>query len=559
MIYETLVAPFLKENAKTFIVYSIIVLIFFPLEGLAIPSITGKIFDQLSSGNLGKIDTGFFENIKLGNVPGLMSLLAITWMIITIVYGLKHHVEGKLIPDYLSHVRSTIYEKTLHSVSGNFKQIKTGEYLSRIFELCRNFKDMFQYSLSRFIPEVSISLIIIGFLMFTNLTLGITLFTGFIISAIIQYFGTIELIDKIEERELHFHKNISEKVQDSLNNLMNIYINNEIDAEIDTNKRIEYISANKLKHISFIENVVILLTQLATVLSFSSGLYVLYKMLRQKKITNSSAIIGILVMGQYMNYFFYANSGFVNNIAYKLGIINASKHFIADLNNSSNIGNRKDGITDKVIEFKNVSYRHDKNEDKWLFKDYNLMISGSSNVGITGRSGTGKSTLMKMLIGLYTPEKGDILIDGINIKDFDPTYLRNQFVYINQDTHLFNETILYNMMYGTDLDEETVIQFVQKYNLDSVFSEIPDGIYASAGVNGTNLSGGMQKMTMIIRGVLKSSQNNATLIMDEPSVGLDEKTMDIVLYMLKSELNETLLITHDVKVLSRQCVEVYNL
>ena len=114
-------------------------------------------------------------------------------------------------------------------------------------------------------------------------------------------------------------------------------------------------------------------------------------------------------------------------------------------------------------------------------------------------------------------------------------------------------------MYGTDLDEETVIQFVQKYNLDSVFSEIPDGIYASAGVNGTNLSGGMQKMTMIIRGVLKSSQNNATLIMDEPSVGLDEKTMDIVLYMLKSELNETLLITHDVKVLSRQCVEVYNL
>ena len=550
MIYETIISPFIKENATTFILYGIVVLIFFPLEGLAIPNITGNLFDSLSSGNLGKPNSSFYENICSKNVPGLMSLLGITWVGISLIYGLKHHVEGILIPEYLAHIRSTIYEKTMHGVAGNFKQIKTGEYLSRIFELCRNLKDMFQYLLSRFLPEVSISLIIIGYLISTNLMLGSVMLFGFIICGIIQYFGAIELIEKIGERELHFHKNVSEKVQDSLNNLMNVYINNEIDNEIEANKQTETLSADKLKHISFIENVITALSQLTVVLSFSVSIYILYKMLVRKKITNSSAIVIILVMGQYMNYFFYANSGFVNNIAYKLGIIYSSKEFIDDLLNVPVRGKLVDVLSDRHIEFRNISYRHDKSTNKWLFDDFNMTIPGNTNVGITGRSGGGKSTLMKLLIGLYTPEKGEILIDGINIKDLDPNYLRNQFVYVNQDTHLFNESVLYNMKYGTTADDETVIKFLKEYNLDSVFSELSDGIHGSVGINGGNLSGGMQKITMLTRGILKSMQEGTTLILDEPLVGLDEKTVELVLYMLKCSSMLCVIITHDMRVLS---------
>jgi len=121
---------------------------------------------------------------------------------------------------------------------------------------------------------------------------------------------------------------------------------------------------------------------------------------------------------------------------------------------------------------------------------------------------------------------------------------------VNQDTHLFNESVLYNMKYGTTADDETVIKFLKEYNLDSVFSELSDGIHGSVGINGGNLSGGMQKITMLTRGILKSMQEGTTLILDEPLVGLDEKTVELVLYMLKCSSMLCVIITHDMRVLS---------
>ena len=161
-----------------------------------------------------------------------------------------------------------------------------------------------------------------------------------------------------------------------------------------------------------------------------------------------------------------------------------------------------------------------------------------------GRSGSGKTTLMKMLVGLYKPEKGKITIDGININTLNLEYLRDNVNYVNQTTKLFEDSVIYNMKYGNDIKEKEIIAKLKKYQLDDVFSDLPDGVKGNAGLNGGNLSGGMQKVTILMRGLLKKGK---IIILDEPLAGLDEKTINkVIRFILQETSGKTLLvITHD--------------
>ena len=164
-------------------------------------------------------------------------------------------------------------------------------------------------------------------------------------------------------------------------------------------------------------------------------------------------------------------------------------------------------------------------------------------------SGSGKSTLMKMLIGLYKPEKGEINIDGVDINDMNFKYLRNNVNYVNQKTNLFDESVIYNMLYGNDhVSEKELTEKLEQYKLLDVFSDLPHGIYANAGIHGGNLSGGMQKITLLMRGILKPGK---IIILDEPLAGLDSGTRMKVMDMILAETkNKTLIvITHDKEIL----------
>lgn len=268
-----------------------------------------------------------------------------------------------------------------------------------------------------------------------------------------------------------------------------------------------------------------------------------------KKITTGEGIAVLLIIGQLVSYMLNVNAGLVHQVIYKLGIVYGSKDFLNEIFATQHHGSKKDTIHKGDIEFKNVKYRYDKSNEEFLFDNLDLKIAGGTKVGVVGRSGSGKSTLMKMLINLYKPESGEILIDGVNINDMDFQYLRDNVNYINQKTNLFDETILYNMLYGNDhINEEELIEKLNTYKLMDVFSDLPDGVYASSGIHGGNLSGGMQKVTLLMRGILKPGK---IMILDEPLAGLDGDTRMKVMDMILAETNgKTLIvITHDKEIL----------
>ena len=202
-----------------------------------------------------------------------------------------------------------------------------------------------------------------------------------------------------------------------------------------------------------------------------------------------------------------------------------------------------------LFRSKNMSFRYDDNSP-YIFNDLNLNIKSGSKVGLVGRSGSGKTTLMKLLIKLHKHTKGSIKIGNCDINDINSDKLRKDIVYINQKTLLQNDTIMKNILYGNDsVLEKEVLEYMNKYELNEIYSGLDKGVHSNAGVNGSLLSLGMQKVTILLRGIFKEG---SIYIFDEPLAGLDKKTRVKVIKMINNipRSKTIIVVTHDPEILT---------
>ena len=548
LIFEKFFYDFVMQHKITFFVYAFVILLFFPLEGVVLPKVYGLMFDKMKPSSSYPKLFDIWNNLKKGHFAGYLMLMIIIWVLILFGDNWKQYIESTLMPQYFTYLRETFFDNTVKSNNHNFSGVNSGDYLSRVMELTRNMKDMFQFIISKAIPETIVTFCIIGYMCFTNISIGVVTMIGFFACLIVQAIGAYYLIDLIRSRENFFNVNLSGNLQDSLDNLMNVYINNEIDSEIKKNQKLEKESKDRLREIMMGQNIVLMLTRIIMVITYTTAIYVIYNMLINKKISIATCIVFILLLDKFSGYAQNVNYGLIHYIIYKIGIILASYDFIHEIFKDDSKRVKEDVITKGHVQFDNLKYRYDKNKD-YLFDGLNLEFKGGKKYGLTGRSGSGKSSLMKLLVGLYTPDSGSVKIDGVDITEIKLDYLRDNVNYINQTTTTFNETVVYNMLYGNDhITEKQLINKLKKYKLDVVFSELSDGVYSNAGTHGSNLSGGMQKITMLMRGILKKSQ---IVIMDEPLTGLDTNTkMKVIDMILAETTGKTLIIiTHDDEIL----------
>ena len=183
---------------------------------------------------------------------------------------------------------------------------------------------------------------------------------------------------------------VNQNIQNTVDNLMNIYINNESGNEIDKNITRENKACSMMEHIMFIENLIITSSYIIILSAYGYGLYLVYKLLLNKKITSASAIVFVLMLGEFLSYGMDLCSGFVHNVLYKFGIINASKDYIENILVDNNTRIEKDVIRDGTVTFKDVVFRYKKDSDEVLFDGLNLEIKGGTKIGVIGRSGSEK-------------------------------------------------------------------------------------------------------------------------------------------------------------------------
>ncbi len=172
-----------------------------------------------------------------------------------------------------------------------------------------------------------------------------------------------------------------------------------------------------------------------------------------------------------------------------------------------------------MIEFKNVFYNC---EDDVILRDINFKVMPGQTVGIIGATGSGKSTLMNLLCRFYDVTEGQILVDGVDVKNYDLYSLRGNIGMAMQDVFLFSDTIEGNIAYGkSDASLEDVIAAAKLANAHDFISEMPQGYDTIVGERGVGLSGGQKQRISLARALLK---NPAIVILDDTTSAVDMET-----------------------------------
>lgn len=203
-------------------------------------------------------------------------------------------------------------------------------------------------------------------------------------------------------------------------------------------------------------------------------------------------------------------------------------HEIIDRDNAIN-----HAITKGSIEFRQVYFSY--SSEKTVFTNLSVTIQPGERVGLVGFSGSGKSTFVNLILRLFDPQSGQILIDGVDIKDMTQEALHSQISLIPQDPSLFHRTLLENILYGRlEASEAELIEAARKAYADDFIAQMKEGYDSLVGERGVKLSGGQRQRIAIARVILKDAP---ILILDEATSSLDSITEKAIQDTLDSAMN----------------------
>ena len=195
-----------------------------------------------------------------------------------------------------------------------------------------------------------------------------------------------------------------------------------------------------------------------------------------------------------------------------------TENTIKDIHNAT----RKEDFKSK-IEFKNISFKYKSN---YVLEDFSLTVHKGETVALVGQSGSGKSTLANLITRFYDVNKGEILIDGENIKHITKKSFRNLMGIVSQDSIFFNDTVTNNLKLGIQNTSDTAIINASKIaNADEFIQNLPQKYNTNIGDGGNTLSGGQKQRLSIARAVLK---NPPIMILDEATSALDTESEQLV-------------------------------
>ena len=319
-------------------------------------------------------------------------------------------------------------------------------------------------------------------------------FTGKMAAKIIDYFNNFKILKILQGKDFHT----------SVNNSFFKNKNFELKAKI----------LNALQNPSrvFIDNILII-----------SVIGIIFYFILNKAINVETAILFLF----FSKYSSGPVSGLATSLLWGKAIKGAYQRVKSIFNYNSKIksGERNNIEFTRCIEFKNICFGYGESV---LIQNISFVIEKNSYNLVVGKNGSGKSTLLDLLTRLVEPKEGEILIDGVNIKDFDTKTYRSIFSYISQDGYLIDGTVKENILLGSKLEfnnkktEDLIYTTLEA--VDGLFVyKLDEGLQSDVGEGGSFLSGGQKQKICIARALLNQSQ---VIIFDESTSGFDQASKE---------------------------------
>ena len=228
--------------------------------------------------------------------------------------------------------------------------------------------------------------------------------------------------------------------------------------------------------------------------------------------------------------------------------LSAGKRIIPIIDSENNISSNEHlkniKLEDGSINFKNVNFNYESNQDNEVLKNINLEIAGNKMTALVGHSGSGKSTLLSLIPRIYDPSSGEIHLDGQNIKEVKLSSLRKEISIVDQNTTLFDDTVLNNIKYAKpDATNEQIFQAAEMAMCTDFINKLENKFETKIGENGVKLSGGEKQRLSIARAFLKNSK---IILLDEATSSLDSETEEKIQKALEKLISNktTIVIAH---------------
>jgi ABC-type multidrug transport system fused ATPase/permease subunit len=295
-------------------------------------------------------------------------------------------------------------------------------------------------------------------------------------------------------------------------------------------------------------------------------IYIILRFYKAKKITSGDTIKLVIIILFFIRYLKTAvNRNIQVTILY--GKLAESEQSIKNIvNETAGNGMKKNIPVTGDIEFKNVSFEYSGNNPN--MKTQNLekkhksldnvsfKIKPLDRIAVIGSNGSGKSTIIKLIMGYYNVSDGEVLHNGVNVLDINREYLRSKIAIINQKVVLFNRPIIDNICYGNNIPKEKVKQIIKNLHVMRVFKNQPEGLETLAGLHGSTLSGGQKQIIYLLRCYLS---NKPIIIMDEPTAAVDSIHKKYIMRMIDEMAKKSTLIvvTHDVEYAASFPTKIY--
>ncbi|MBB6622090.1 ABC transporter ATP-binding protein [Clostridium gasigenes] len=496
------------------------------------------------------------EGITGGDTTVIIPII-VAFLLISIVKAILGYLKEYLYDITSSEVHAEIKKDIFNHIQGlefkYFDEMNTGELMTRIGEDAENIWQTIGFGLRLFVENILYFVLSTIILFYLNWKLALACVVimipiGFIAIKLEKKFG--ECYGKISDKTAEINTTAQENIAGV--RLVKAFARekHEVTKFLKMNRSYYDLNIQQAKIVGKYFPPIEFLTNISLVIMIILGGYF---------VINEEITLGVLV----------AFSGYIWNLIWPMRMLGyltdilsrnsaSAKKIFAIIDRESKVVSKKYGYEAKSIkgeiEFKNVTFKYN---DIDVLKDINLIVPSGSTVAIMGTTGSGKSTLINLIGRYYDVYKGEVLVDKVNVKDYNLNMLRSHMAIVPQDTFLFSDSIINNIKFSSDkASEEDVINICRAACCLDFIENLEEGFNSEIGERGLGLSGGQKQRIAIARALFRDA---SLLILDDSTSALDTETEQTLLTNLnnREKTCTTFIIAHRISAVKNADIIIY--
>jgi len=531
-IHELLI-QFIYTHKIKFILYLLFTVISYPLQNIYIPDYYGKVISSF------KDKSNFFYMIKM---------LLFFYILGRLFDSIVLYCQYLILPDFSQYITTHIFSLVINHFNYDFENIKIGELISKTTkmpDILLEYSNVFRID---FLKQLFI--FFAAFIYYSKISKTIVIaFTLYIVVHYIYFFVMLRKF-YLHNKTVHlFQDAVYENINDTMQNMSSMYSLNQQEFEKKRFYEFSFADYKKVFSASYLLYLYLFGFWAITNISMFIVLnYILYNSYKKKIITSTELVSSFIITWSILSQYQRAIDSAWNSSEVYASLFNVEEYFNTISENNKSLKTNTENFNPGDIIISSVYHKYSKdvadtcsNTDNFVLENITMKIKKGEKVAFIGKIGSGKSTLIKLIMGYQPLVLGSITIGGINVNDISDDDIRKNIFYIPQKPKLFNRTLYENIVYGIEKppSKEQIKDIMKLYNIS--FDKDMDEL---VGVEGNKLSGGQRQIVWLLRTLLSPA---SILIMDEPTSALDLNNKNLINSIInKISVGKTVIIvSHD--------------